>query len=197
MKLNRTQHRIVGQPPEKAPLRLRDVVVMLPCVLAIGLAVGWLATVAGMRFAPFVIFPLAVGVVLGMGTWLAAKLLQTGHRKTILSAALAAAGVAIFAQHYFSYAESIRNAQESPQIKNAQQALPELMRDRLPTNLPAYLRQQAAIGRAMPVGYVARGPMAWLSWAFDGLLIIIAAALTVKCTAEQKEQLTEIIDKKK
>ena len=145
----------------------------------IGLSVGWIATVVAVRFAPLVVFPLAVGAVLGVVLIGAAQLLQDGRRQTILAAATMAALVAIGAQHYFSYLDANREMEESQTIKDAKAAFADIIDVRRPTNPFDYLRQQAAIGRPMPFGYVARGPMAWLSWAVDGLLVVAGTMAVV------------------
>ena len=147
--------------------------------VAIGLAAGWIATVVAVRFAPLVVFPLAVGAVLGVVLIGAAQLLQNDRRQTILAAATMAALVAVGAQHYFSYLEANREMEESQTIKDAKAAFADIMADRRPTGFFDYLRQQAAIGRRMPLGYVARGPMAWLSWAVDGLLVVAGTMAVV------------------
>ena len=149
-----------------------DAALLLLGSLIIGLAAGWIATVVAVRFAPLVVFPLAVGAVLGVVLIGVSRLLQSDHGKTILTAAVAAALVAVAAQHYFSYLDAKRKMEESKTIKDAKQAFAEIVRDRLPAGPCDYLRTQAAVGRRMPFGYVARGPMAWLSWCVDGLLVV-------------------------
>jgi len=49
-----------------------------------------------------------------------------------------------------------------------------------PASLADYLQAQAQVGRDMNIhGYVARGWVAWLSWAVDGLLVLAAALAMV------------------
>ena len=153
-------------------------VIWLPVSILSGLAVGWIATQVSMRFAPLVIFPLIVGFVLGACLVGMTQLLQTSHRATVFSAALFSALITVGSQHYFSYLDANRRMEESQSTQKAQAAFAEIMRDRLPDGPLNYLRRQATLGRPMPFGWVARGPMAWLSWLVDGLLLI-AGTMTV------------------
>ncbi len=178
MKNARTRHLQIGQTPATARFCWSGATIWLPVSVLIGLAVGWIATQVGMRFAPLVIFPLVVGVVLGACLLGMTQLLQTSHRPTVFSAALLSALITVGSQHYFSYLDANRRMEESQSTQKAQAAFAEIMRDHLPDGPLNYLRRQAILGRPMPFGWVARGPMAWLSWLVDGLLVV-AGAMTV------------------
>ncbi|MBN2291614.1 MAG: hypothetical protein JXM70_04265 [Pirellulales bacterium] len=186
MKNGRAKHHEIGEPPARARFRRSGAAIWLPVSILLGLAIGWIATQVGMRFAPLAVFPLAVGVVLGVCLVGMTRLLQTGHRVTVFLAMMLAVLVAAGSQHYFSYLdarrlieEDNRRVQQSPSALKAQAAFAELINDRLPQGPIDYMCRQASIGRPMPFGYVARGPMAWISWFFDGLLILLAAIAVV------------------
>ena len=168
----------IGQPPGKTHFCWSGAAIWLPVSVLTGLAIGWIATQVGMRFAPLVIFPLIVGFVLGAFLVGMRLLLQTGHRATFFSAALLSALITVGSQHYFSYLDANRRMEESQLTQKAQAAFAEIMRDRLLNGPLDYLRRQATLGRPMLFGWVARGPMAWLSWLVDGLLVF-AGAMTV------------------
>lgn len=165
-------HSEIGESSAQARFCWSGAAVWLTAGVLVGLGVGWIATLTAVRFAPLVVFPLAVGGVLGVVLVGVSRCLQNDHRQTAVAAAVAAALVAVGAQHYFSYRDTVREIAESKTINDAKAVFADLMQERLPSGPLDYLRKQAAIGRPMPFGYVARGPMAWLSWAVDGLLLI-------------------------
>jgi len=172
---------------KRDPAYIRDAALWLSGGVAIGLAAGWIATMVAARFAPLVVFPLVVGAVLGIVLIGAAQLLQSGRRPTILAAAVAAALVAVGAQHYFSYLDACRKMEESRTIRDAEAAFAQIMPDRRPAGPFDYLRSRAAVGRRMPFGYVARGPMAWLSWVVDGLLVVAGTMAVVVFATDSKK----------
>ena len=180
-------HSEIGESSAQARFCWSGAAVWLTAGVLVGLGVGWIATLTAVRFAPLVVFPLAVGGVLGVVLVGVSRCLQNDHRQTAVAAAVAAALVAVGAQHYFSYLEANREMGESKTINDAEAAFAEIMRDRLPTGPFDYLRRQAVVGRRMPFGYVARGPMAWLSWGVDGLLLIAGTMAVVVFAGGSKE----------
>ena len=180
-----------NQPPQTPGRDPAFAAIWLPVSVLSGLAIGWIATQVGMRFAPLVIFPLIVGIVLGVCLVGMMRLLQTGHRATFFSAALLSASIAVGSQHYYSYLDANRRMEQSQLTRKAQAAFAEMMLDRLPDGPLDYLRRQAALGRPMPFGWVARGPMAWLSWLVDGLLVIAATMAVVIFAGGPKETNTQ------
>ncbi len=160
--------------------------VWLTTSLLLGGAVAWIAVVGQSYFAPLGVFPLLVGVVLGALLVGLLRVCQTGHRPTILFAALAAVAVTVVGQHYVGYRAACRHArQETQEYRDARLAFPPELRDRAPSpNTPPadfadFLRTEAARGRKLLGGYVARGWMAWLTWAVDGLLSAAAAVAMI------------------
>jgi hypothetical protein len=146
-------------------------------------ALAWLAVVVAGQFAPLVIFPILVGLVLGVTLVGLARLTQVGNRPTVVWGAILASAVAVVGQHYGCYrgdGELVRNQAES--FRRAESKYPGLVLGTAPQpagSLLEYLRRQADEGRPLLAGYVARGPAAWASWTADGLLVLAAALLVV------------------
>jgi hypothetical protein len=135
---------------------------------------AWAANVAQGYFAPWVIFPVLVG--LGLGAMLVGltRINQVGHRPTIVLAALLAALVAVAGQHYADYRAAYRRAcQENEVYRLAVATFPQGIQGRVPAppaSFADYLLSQAAAGREIGA-YRATGWMVWLSWTLDGLLL--------------------------
>lgn len=162
----------------------RSCALWLPACLALGGSLAWAAVVAQGYFAPFIIFPLLVGVGLGAITVGLMRLGQVGNRPTVLLGAVLAVAVTVAGQHYIRYrAERERVGPQADNLRRAQLAFPKLTQGyepKPPASLADYLQAQARIGRDMNIsGYVARGWVAWLSWAVDGLLVLAAALAMV------------------
>jgi len=152
----------------------------VPLSAVLGLLIAWAAVVAEGYFAPFLLFPLVVGVVLGGTMVLAMRVCQVGHRPTIWFGALLAASVAIAGEHYLSFQRSQRLAARDPEkLAKLQLVAPEQIP---PAHFGEYLQWSAARGR--PIGpYTARGGLAWLAWSIDALLLLVPALFLVGATA--------------
>jgi len=152
---------------------------LVGCVIH-ALAVAWIATSVESRTAPFLVFPLAVGVALGVGVVALARWCQIDHRRTLLQGALLAAVMAVIGQHYFSYL----HAQEALQVAAARRAdalarfpgLAARLTPPEPESFVGFLQSAAERGRALPAG-VAIGIGVWLSWLLDGLLVATGAMI--------------------
>jgi hypothetical protein len=132
-----------------------------------------MAVVAQRYYAPWILFPLLVGVVLGGLLVLAIRVLNTGHRPTVVSGTLAAVLLAVVGQHYISFWKERHAADEMPQLQMAQLLFPE---KRPAGDFLEFIVREAARGR--PVGgIVLRGPWTWASWLVDALLVLIPAML--------------------
>ncbi len=154
-----------------------------------GVAVAWLAVVAGTYFHPLIIFPLLVGVGLGAITVAAMRVAQVANRRTVLLGTALAALVAVAAQHYFTYQKAwdhyhvaAQQAQSQSQaLQKAPNEFAQRMMDRMPVapgSFLDYMLAQSEEGR--PIGsWRARGWMAWASWTLDGLLLAAAALALV------------------
>jgi hypothetical protein len=148
----------------------------------IGLAWAWAAHIIRGYFAPIILFPLLLGLFAGMAVVGFVRIAQIGHRPTIVLAALLAAAATTAGEHYSAYLSAYywpRPAVETNLIGG--QDLSAVMRQMTPS-FGQYMQAQAARGRPLLFDYVARGWVAWLSWAIDGLLVV-AAAMAVAISA--------------
>jgi hypothetical protein len=146
--------------------------------------VAWAAVVAQDYFAPLIIFPLLVGVGLGALAVALMRVSQVGNRPTVLSGVVLAVAVSVVGQHYLEYrAERRRVERQIDKLRRAGAAFPKLFegyQPKPPASFVAYLQTQARIGREMQIrGYVARGWVAWFSWAVDGALVLVATLAMV------------------
>ncbi len=162
----------------------------LPVCAALGVPVAWAADIAGTYFAPLVIFPLVVGAGLGALAVGLVRLMQVGHRPTILTGAVLAALVAVAGQHYAGYRrDRQRTRADAETYRIARRAFPEAVKGRLPKppgSFADYMRQKAADGRNMDVWqYRAKGLAAWATWAVDGSLVLAAVlAIVIPATRQ-------------
>lgn len=165
--------------------RWRDALIWAVAAPILGGATAWMATVAQMYFAPLIIFPLLVGVLLGAMLVGMARLAQVGHRPTILTGAVLAAALAVVGQHYFQYREAAQRAQEDlEKIREAKQKVPaEWLQGHgpeVPSDFADFMVRQARRGRDLNFGdYVARGWGAWLTWGIDAVLLLAATVAIV------------------
>ncbi|MCC6125817.1 MAG: hypothetical protein IT426_12695 [Pirellulales bacterium] len=166
-------------PNGGGPFGLRGVAVWLPGCLLLSSLAAWAAEDAQFYFAPFLIFPLLVGIGLGAVLVLLMRVGQVGHRPTILLGTLLAALVAVVGQHYFGFLDAQKlERRETAAIEKAKAALPELAA-RLPPapaeNFCRFMRQQAGRGRSVFNLLEVRGGGAWALWTVEGLLTLAAA----------------------
>ncbi len=160
----------------------RSLAIWLLAAPALGAVVAWMAVIAQseFNFAPLVIFPLLVGVLLGAMLVGLIRLGQAGNRATAVVSTVAAVLVAVVGGHYFSY---LAVGDDAETLRIAREALPDQLRGRIPkppADFLGFLRQQAAEGRELHVlDYKATGVFAWLSWVVDGLLVLAAALALV------------------
>jgi len=155
----------------------------------LGAIAAWGAHAAEPYFAPPVIFPLVVGLILGAMLVGLLRTVQLAHRPMIWTGVVLAAVVAVAGQHYLAYraarAAALRDAEK---YQEALRAFPEQVQGRLPRaprNPLDYLEREALRGRPLFGQYRARGWLAWLSWGVDGLLLLAAAVLVVLPAAGQ------------
>jgi hypothetical protein len=155
----------------------------LPLCLVHGTATAWLAFGVQKHFSPLGLFPVVVGLLLGVTLAGLMRLVHVGGRGTLVCGTIVAWAAAVFGQHYFSYQEQRETAErQAAQFRMAAQAHPDLVRGTPPkpaSGVFDYLRWQAIRGRPIIGKTVARGPWAWASWAFDGCLTLLAALLVV------------------
>jgi hypothetical protein len=145
----------------------------LPLCLAAAVAWGGLTVLIQAYFSPVLLFPLAVGTVLGVICAAALRACRLAHRPMAIAGALAAACLLVWTQHYVSYRMARSAADQQKNMSLAQAAFPDL-----DLNFTRYLASEAAKGRPI-AGFVAHGAQAWISWALDGLLVIAATLVVV------------------
>ena len=110
------------------------------------------------------IFPLLVGVVVGAAMVGLMRVLQVGHRPTILLGTAVAVAVTVLGQHYLGYLVAYHWPSAALRVLRP---------------FGEFLQQQADRGRPLGGELVARGWLAWTSWAVDGLLVLLAAMVTL------------------
>jgi len=94
-------------PGSFAPVALLATLVVSPVV---GLVWAWAAETAQFYVAPFLLFPIVVGVLAGLTIVGLARFAQVGHRPTVVLAAVLAAAVAACGQHYLHYLSTYSRA---------------------------------------------------------------------------------------
>ncbi len=144
------------------------------------------AQVAHVR-APWLLFPLLVGVGLGALAGGLAYWEKLGHRATVLFATAIAATVVVVVMHWMEY-QAYLNAPRSAQFEMMANAFPDIAERHVsarPTGFFDFLQRMAAAGRTMPLGWVAQGEWAWASWALDALLVVAGAVVAVTVFARR------------
>ena len=177
------EQEVSSNVPPRAQFRPGSLALWLPLCVVHGTATAWLAYGVQKHFAPLGLFPVLVG--LGIGVTLAGlmRVVQVANTRTILLGAVVASSLAVVGQHYFSYREQRETAiRQAAQFRLAAQAHPGLVQGTPPqpaSGLFEYLRWQALRGRPIWGDVIARGGMAWASWAVDGILILVAALFVI------------------
>ncbi|MBN2218009.1 MAG: hypothetical protein JW719_11600 [Pirellulales bacterium] len=159
----------------------------LPACVGFAAMAAWAAFAVGRHFSPLLVFPLAVGLVVGASLVAMTRLFQMGHRPTAWLAVGLSAAAVVGGQHYFSYRAAVAEAdRQSEQFQKTQAAFGDLVQGSLPPR-PAgfvdYLRAEAKSGRPLKTVFgrcTARGAMAWLAWAVDGLLVLTPAVVMMR-----------------
>ena len=114
-------------PPSGGGVRwMRDSLIWLPSCLFLGLLIARAAVDAQFYFAPLLVFPLLIGVLLGALLVLLMRMAQIGHRPTIIGGTLLAAGMAVLGIHFFTYLDA--TAENSARLE--QHGAPCLKRNR-------------------------------------------------------------------
>ncbi len=150
---------------------------------------AWASTVIAEYFAPFLVFPILLGLSLGVPLIGLARLMQVGNRLTVVAGVVLACMVAVVGQHYICYrgdAEVIRKQAES--FRQAELRYPGLVEGTAPEpydGLLDFLCRRADEGRPLVGDCVARATAAWASWSLDGLLVLASALLVVIPAARQ------------
>lgn len=170
-------------PPEgRAAFSAVKALAFLPGAVLLGALVGGAAAVAQGWFAPLILFPLLVGVVLGAVLFILLRAMHTANRPTLVLGTVLAVAAAVLAEHYVSYRVTVTRQENNRQLQIARAAFgADLGR---PVGFFNYLRQEARRGRTLFGGkafgdVVARGRWVWATWAADGLLVLLGALAIV------------------
>jgi hypothetical protein len=166
---------------------LRDLILWLPGCLLLGGLAAWAAVDAQFFFAPLLLFPLLIGVLLGVLLVLYMRMARIGHRPTIVAGAVLAAGVTVVGMHYLAYRYHGREFEaESAKLERARQSLPPDAARRLANRLSAppgsffeYMKQQADEGRPILPAYSLHDGYAWLLWIVEALVLTAGALIVV------------------
>lgn len=170
--------------PPPAVFRAPSALLWMAASAVQGGLIAWMAVLAQDYYAPLVLFPLLVGVSVGATAAALMRLLQVGHRPTLLAGVVLAVVLSVVGQHYLRYRKDTAQTRDDLiTFQKAQQLFPELTQGSPPTppdSFGQYLRWQAARGRPLHLaGYVARDGAAWGSWVVEGLLVLLAAIAVV------------------
>jgi hypothetical protein len=164
-------------PPAPARFRWRIGLAYPAGLFCAAGVLAYFAVRVGHVRAPWLVFPLAVGAILGVIAAGLALWERFAHRRAITAAVLWASLLVVLGMHFFEY----RAALEAPrpaELEVFKQAFPD-MAERTsaaaPSNFLDFMRRMAQQGRAMPFGWTARGAWAWISWALDAALLAGAA----------------------
>jgi hypothetical protein len=170
----------VVDPPRPGRFRLGSLVLWLPGCAVLGCAVAWAAEVAEGYFAPFLLFPILVGVVLGGLVVAALRMGRVGHRTTILLGGLVAILMTVAGRHYLDY-WTYRHELIGDSTSAALRRRAETLFD-LPTTWPEYLRWKAH--RGWSIGpYTIHDEAAWLMWGLDALVLAVPALVLIVTAA--------------
>lgn len=143
--------------------------------LALLVAVAWGLVTARVQFAyaPWLLFPLIGGLILGGLLALVRRGVGwPSTRRGAIAVTVLACLIAVPAQHVFCYWQDVAEVTSEEQ-RLAIAASPELARD----TFWHYLRSEATLGRQLPFGFVARGAAAWASHGLDAALVVVGAVL--------------------
>jgi len=170
------------QPPTTGKFVLPTAAVWLFLALATAVALSRAAAAIEPRFAPWLLFPLLLGLVLGICLIWLLRWCECGNRATAIIGAILASLLLAGAQHLWHYqrhfdAMAARKQfilQQGPKFAQVAGNLAPV-----PPTFAEFLEQEAARGRTLWPGRVVRGWGAWGSWGLDGLLLAAAAVAIV------------------
>ena len=105
----------IPEPPPPAAARFTWRGLLLAVVVAplFGLAWAWVGNAAQFYFAPLILFPLVLGVFVGLSVVALVRFAQVGHRTTTLAAVVLAATAAAVGQHYTGYLAACDRAESA------------------------------------------------------------------------------------
>jgi len=174
-------------PVSGGPLLAGRGAVWLVAAAIVGMLAAATADVIQMYFAPFLIFPLLVGLGVGLLLLLGLRILHFAHRPAICVGLALAVIVCVLGQHYFAYrAEADRlwqgiqaRQQQYQQLKQAYPEIPELAPPPPVPGFREHLARQIEAGIPLPFGLAARGWQVVALWLLDGMLVLAGGAVIV------------------
>lgn len=169
-----------ADPPGHATFRFPRAIAWLSALILVAVVVAWGSAQLARIRAPWLLFPLAVGVVGGGAAGGLALAMQNKHRVTTWVGTALAAGLVVVGMHFQAYWAAL-DAPRSGQLEMFNKAFPEVAERHAaaaPAGFGEFLRRMASAGRAMPFGWTARGVWAWLSWGLDATILVGAAVCT-------------------
>ena len=181
-----------NETPTGAPGGLLSALGSLLLALLVGGAWGLVTARVQFVYAPWLLFPLGGGLILGGVLVLLQRAVGIPNtRRGAMGVALIACLVAVPAQHIFCYrhdvAEQLRNPTSESDLL-ARAAVPELKRD----TFRRYMESEASLGRQLPFGIVARHGAAWASHTLDAALVVAAALLiTARLSPKPTDKIPE------
>ncbi len=140
----------------------------------VGLVFAWIGHRVQADFAPLILFPILLGTAVGITIVGLIRFAQFGNRSAIFAAVVVAATTAPLGEHYFGYLSAYPGFQVAGSASSSDHS--SLVRQVAPS-FGAYLQAQAARGRPLWGDVVAHGVFAWVSWALDAALTVVAAIL--------------------
>ena len=175
------------EPASGGPLLAGRAGVWLAAAAVVAILAAAVADVIQMYFAPFLIFPLLVGLGVGLLLLLGLRLLHFAHRPAICVGLALSVIVCVLGQHYFAYrVEADRlwqgiqaRQQQYQQLKEAYPEIPELAP---PPPVPGFwehLGRQIEAGIPLPFGLAAQGWQVVALWLLDGILVLAGGAVMV------------------
>jgi hypothetical protein len=174
-------------PAAGARISWPRLVLWLPAAAMLGAIAAWVAVLAEAYFAPWLIFPILVGVGLGGVLVGALRFGQIGHRPTIFAGILAAVAVAVVGQHYAAYHLTVVERRKLSEKALLRPEIPLGLGDRLVPAPPGFLedlKQRAERGWHVR-SHLVQGWEAWAMWDIDALLVLMAALAMAVPAARQ------------
>lgn len=146
-------------------------------------ALGVVADFTQQIAAPWLLFPLAQGASLAAALVGCMRLARVVRSRWLVAVAVGAALLACGFQHQAAYLRAMHGGATESDNHAARLAFPEHESRITPKGLRSFLERQAAAGRPLPGGIVARGPWAWASWALDAALVIVGTLASIRLVA--------------
>ena len=157
---------------------------LLPCLIH-ATALAWLSVEIQRLFAPFLIFPLLLGVVFGAACVGVMWFCQMAARRGVVTGTLVLLVVLVVGQHYFAYRRVQSGALEQiATLTNEQRAGLEAVRAAMPDlrgpqTFTDFLQRETQRGRPLISGVVARGAGVWLTWGLDAVLVLAGSMIVI------------------